>query len=135
MFVINSPSNPSGAVYSLDELKALGAVLRKHPHILIATDDMYEHILLSGQKFVNIANACPDLLLQTIVLNGVSKAYAMTGWRIGWTLAPENVSRLLWRTHANYYCDGEYSIPKHFKSQFDISSSRRSCTQWRSIMY
>ncbi|GKS68784.1 aspartate aminotransferase [Nitrosomonas sp. PY1] len=84
MFVINSPSNPSGAVYSLDELKALGAVLRKHPHILIATDDMYEHILLSDQKFVNIANACPDLLPQTIVLNGVSKAYAMTGWRIGY---------------------------------------------------
>ena len=84
MFVINSPSNPSGAVYTLDELKALGAVLRKHPHILIATDDMYEHILLSGQKFNNIVNACPELFPQAVVLNGVSKAYSMTGWRIGY---------------------------------------------------
>lgn len=88
MFVINSPSNPSGAVYTLDELKALGEVLRKHPQILIATDDMYEHILLSGQNFVNIANACPDLLPQTVVLNGVSKAYSMTGWRIGYCGGP-----------------------------------------------
>ncbi|SDY85043.1 pyridoxal phosphate-dependent aminotransferase [Nitrosomonas sp. Nm33] len=91
MFVINSPSNPSGSVYSLDELKALGEVLRKHPNILIATDDMYEHILLSDDKFVNILNACPDLRTRTIVLNGVSKAYAMTGWRIGYCGGPEQI--------------------------------------------
>lgn len=91
MFVINSPSNPSGAVYTLDELKALGEVLRKHPQILIATDDMYEHILLSGQQFVNIANACPDLLPRTVVLNGVSKAYSMTGWRIGYCGGPAHI--------------------------------------------
>ncbi len=91
MFVINSPSNPSGSVYTLDELKALGEVLRKHPQILIATDDMYEHILLSGQSFVNIANACPDLLPQTVVLNGVSKAYSMTGWRIGYCGGPAHI--------------------------------------------
>ncbi|PSJ18114.1 pyridoxal phosphate-dependent aminotransferase [Nitrosomonas supralitoralis] len=91
MFVINSPSNPSGAVYTLDELKALGEVLRKHPKILIATDDMYEHILLSGQRFMNIVNACPELLPQTIVLNGVSKAYSMTGWRIGYCGGPAHI--------------------------------------------
>jgi len=91
MFVINSPSNPSGAVYTVDELKALGEVLRKHPRILIATDDMYEHILLSDGKFVNILNACPDLYPRTIVLNGVSKAYAMTGWRIGYCGGPEAI--------------------------------------------
>ena len=91
MFVINSPSNPSGAVYTLDELKALGAVLRKHPHILIATDDMYEHILLSGQKFNNIVNACPELFPQAVVLNGVSKAYSMTGWRIGYCGGPAHI--------------------------------------------
>ncbi|UJP01633.1 MAG: pyridoxal phosphate-dependent aminotransferase [Nitrosomonas sp.] len=91
MFVINSPSNPSGAVYTLDELKALGEVLRKHPQILIATDDMYEHILLSGQKFINIVNACPDLFAQTVVLNGVSKAYSMTGWRIGYCGGPAHI--------------------------------------------
>lgn len=91
MFVINSPSNPSGAVYTLDELKALGAVLRKYPHILIATDDMYEHILLSGQKFNNIVNACPELFPQAVVLNGVSKAYSMTGWRIGYCGGPAHI--------------------------------------------
>ena len=91
MFVINSPSNPSGAVYTIDELKALGEVLRKHPQILIATDDMYEHILLSNQKFTNIVNACPDLFQQTVVLNGVSKAYSMTGWRIGYCGGPSHI--------------------------------------------
>ncbi len=91
MFVINSPSNPSGSVYSLEELQALGAVLRKYPEILIATDDMYEHILLSGDKFVNILNVCPDLKARTVVLNGVSKAYAMTGWRIGYCGGPATI--------------------------------------------
>ncbi len=91
MFVINSPSNPSGAVYTLDELKALGEVLKRHPQILIATDDMYEHILLSDNPFVNILNACPDLYPRTVVLNGVSKAYSMTGWRIGYCGGPAEV--------------------------------------------
>ncbi len=89
--VINSPSNPSGAVYSLEELKALGEVLRKHPQVLIATDDMYEHIALRDEKFVNILNACPDLYSRTMVLNGVSKSYAMTGWRIGYAAGPEHI--------------------------------------------
>ncbi len=91
MFVINSPSNPSGSVYSLEELKALGQVLLKYPNILIATDDMYEHILLTEGKFSNILNACPELYPRTIVLNGVSKAYAMTGWRIGYCGGPETI--------------------------------------------
>jgi aspartate aminotransferase len=91
MVVINSPSNPSGAVYTLEDLKVLGDVLRKHPNILIATDDMYEHIALADEKFVNILNACPDLYPRTMVLNGVSKAYAMTGWRIGYAAGPENL--------------------------------------------
>ncbi|MFA6120742.1 MAG: pyridoxal phosphate-dependent aminotransferase [Sideroxydans sp.] len=91
MIVINSPSNPSGAVYTLADLKALGEVLRKHPNILIATDDMYEHIALTDDKFVNILDACPDLYPRTMVLNGVSKAYAMTGWRIGYAAGPESI--------------------------------------------
>ena len=91
MVVINSPSNPSGAVYTLKDLKALGDVLRRHPNILIATDDMYEHIALTDEKFVNILNACPDLYARTMVLNGVSKAYAMTGWRIGYAAGPEHI--------------------------------------------
>ncbi len=91
MVILNSPSNPSGAVYTLDDLKALGEVLRKHPGILITTDDMYEHIALTDEKFCNILNACPDLYPRTMVLNGVSKAYAMTGWRIGYAAGPENI--------------------------------------------
>ena len=88
MVVINSPSNPSGAVYTQSELAALGEVLSRHPDILIATDDMYEHILLGDIPFCNILNACPDLYERTMVLNGVSKAYSMTGWRIGYAAGP-----------------------------------------------
>ncbi|CAL1241754.1 pyridoxal phosphate-dependent aminotransferase [Candidatus Methylocalor cossyra] len=88
LFVINSPSNPSGMAYDAAELEALGAVLRRHPGIFIATDDMYEHILWKAGSFVNILNVCPDLYDRTVVLNGVSKAYAMTGWRIGYAAGP-----------------------------------------------
>lgn len=91
LFVLNSPSNPSGAVYTKSELEALGAILRDHDEIMIASDDMYEHILLEGGPFANILNACPDLYDRTIVLNGVSKAYAMTGWRIGYAAGPQSI--------------------------------------------
>jgi aspartate aminotransferase len=91
MVVINSPSNPSGAVYNATDLLALGEVLRKHPQILISTDDMYEHIALTDEKFVNILNVCPDLYARTMVLNGVSKSYAMTGWRIGYAAGAEHI--------------------------------------------
>jgi aspartate aminotransferase len=87
LFVINSPSNPSGMAYTRAELEALGEVLRRHPDVIIATDDMYEHILWNG-GFVNILNANPDLYERTMVLNGVSKAYSMTGWRIGYAAGP-----------------------------------------------
>ncbi|MDP2029736.1 MAG: pyridoxal phosphate-dependent aminotransferase [Thiobacillus sp.] len=95
LFVINSPSNPTGAVYSGEELAALGAVLRKHPQVLIASDDMYEHIRMNDVPFVNILNVCPDLYDRTLVLNGVSKAYSMTGWRIGYAAGPEAILRAM----------------------------------------
>jgi aspartate aminotransferase len=88
LFVINSPSNPTGMAYTVDELKALGEVLRRHPEVIVATDDMYEHIVWEAGSFVNILNACPDLYERTMVLNGVSKAYSMTGWRIGYAAGP-----------------------------------------------
>ena len=88
LFVINSPSNPSGMAYTAPELKALATVLLRHPHVLIATDDMYEHILWQKSQFDNIVTVCPELLPRTIVLNGVSKAYSMTGWRIGYAAGP-----------------------------------------------
>ena len=89
LMVLNSPSNPSGMAYTLPELQALAQVLLKHPHILIATDDMYEHILWTPDPFCNILNACPELVDRTLVLNGVSKAYSMTGWRIGYAAGPQ----------------------------------------------
>lgn len=95
LFVINSPSNPTGMAYSKDELAALGEVLRQHPHVLIATDDMYEHILWDAGGFVNILNACPDLTDRTMVLNGVSKAYSMTGWRVGYAAGPANIIKAM----------------------------------------
>ena len=91
LLLLNSPCNPSGAVYGRAELEALGEVLRRHGDVLVATDDIYEHILWSGEPFCNIVNACPDLYERTVVINGVSKAYAMTGWRIGYAAGPAPV--------------------------------------------
>jgi len=91
LLVLNSPSNPTGMVYSKEELLALAEVLRKHPHVWVATDDMYEHIIWTKEPFVNIVTVAPDLYDRTLVLNGVSKAYAMTGWRIGYAAGPAKV--------------------------------------------
>ncbi len=96
LVVINSPSNPTGMAYTSDELAALGEVLREHPKVVIATDDMYEHIRWNTDvPFVNILNACPDLANRTMVLNGVSKAYSMTGWRIGYAGGPAEVIKAM----------------------------------------
>jgi aspartate aminotransferase len=95
IFIINSPSNPTGAVYSFAELQALGEVLLKYPHVLVATDDMYEHVNLTGDKFYNILNATPALKDRCIVLNGVSKAYSMTGWRIGYAAGPAYIIKAM----------------------------------------
>jgi aspartate aminotransferase len=95
LVVINSPSNPTGMAYSREELEALGEVLREFPRTLIATDDMYEHIRWSLEPFVNIVNACPELYPRTLVLNGVSKAYSMTGWRIGYAGGPAEIIKAM----------------------------------------
>lgn len=89
LVVLNSPSNPSGVAYTEAELKELAAVLLKFPNVLVATDDMYEHILWAEGGFHNILTVCPELYDRTIVMNGVSKAYSMTGWRIGYIAGPE----------------------------------------------
>ncbi len=90
MLILNSPSNPSGFIYKND-LKDIGEVLRKYPNLIIASDDIYEHIIFNNKKFTNILNVCPDLYDQTVVLNGVSKAYAMTGWRIGYAAGNKKI--------------------------------------------
>ena len=89
LVVLNSPSNPSGVAYTEAELKELATVLLKFPNVLVATDDMYEHILWAEGGFHNILTVCPELYDRTIVMNGVSKAYSMTGWRIGYIAGPE----------------------------------------------
>lgn len=95
MFMINSPSNPTGSVYKREELAALGEILKKHPQVLVATDDMYEHVNLTGTPFVNILNTTPELKDRTVVLNGVSKAYSMTGWRIGYAAGPAYIIKAM----------------------------------------
>jgi len=86
--ILNSPSNPTGAAYSADELKALAEVLRRHPHVWIMADDMYEHIVYDDFVFATIAEVAPDLYDRTLTVNGCSKAYSMTGWRIGFAGGP-----------------------------------------------
>ena len=89
LLVLNSPSNPTGIAYTRDELGALGGVLERHPQVSVISDDIYEHIMFRGQEFSNILNTTPSLAERTLVLNGVSKAYSMTGWRIGYAGGPE----------------------------------------------
>jgi aspartate aminotransferase len=91
LLLLNSPSNPSGMAYTAEELRKLADVLNKHPQVLIASDDMYEYILWSMDNFVNILNVAPELKDRTIVLNGVSKGHAMTGWRIGYAAGPQEI--------------------------------------------
>jgi len=91
MIILNSPSNPAGVYYKKEELALLGQTLIKHPNILIVTDDIYEHILWADNEFLNILNVCPQLYDRTIVVNGVSKAFSMTGWRIGYAAGPKEI--------------------------------------------
>jgi aspartate aminotransferase len=88
LLVLNTPSNPTGGCYTRADLVALGAVIKRHPQLLVCADDIYEHISWGDEPFCSIATACPDIADQTIVVNGISKVYAMTGWRIGYAAAP-----------------------------------------------
>ena len=98
--MLNSPSNPSGAVYSADELRELAAVLERHPHVWTISDDMYEHILYDGRSFATLAAVAPQLGNRILTLNGASKTYAMTGWRLGYAAGPVELIRAMWRLQA-----------------------------------
>jgi len=93
--ILNSPSNPSGAAYSRDEMKAITDVLLRHPHVWVLTDDMYEHLTYGAFAFVTPVQVEPNLYERTLTMNGVSKAYAMTGWRIGYAGAPEHLVKAM----------------------------------------
>jgi aspartate aminotransferase len=93
--ILNAPNNPSGAVYSRDELRRLAEVLLRHPQVWVMTDDMYEHILFDGREYATIAQVAPELKARTLTMNGVSKAYAMTGWRLGYGGAPAELIKAM----------------------------------------
>ena len=93
--ILNSPSNPTGSAYTADELAALAAVLRRHPQVHVMTDDMYEHLVYGGFTFTTFAQVAPDLYDRTLTVNGVSKAYAMTGWRIGYAGGPKELIKAM----------------------------------------
>ena len=113
--ILNQPCNPTGACYTREELEALGEVLLKHPHVWVLTDDMYEHLVYGGFRFHTIAQAVPALYERTLTMNGVSKAYAMTGWRIG-------------------YCGGPEALIKAMtKLQSQSASNASSISQWASV--
>ena len=101
MIILNNPSNPTGSVYSEDELKGLATVLARHPEIVILADDIYEHINFLPGRVHSIAE-CPEVFAQTVVINGVSKAYAMTGWRIGYLAAPIEVAKAVAKLQGQY---------------------------------
>ena len=107
--MLNLPSNPAGAVYSDDDLRALGAVLAQHPNVLILSDEIYEHILFDGRRFLSFAAANPGLKDRTLTVNGVSKAYAMTGWRIGYGAGPKPLIAAMTKVQSQI-CSGACSI-------------------------
>lgn len=93
--ILNTPSNPTGAVYSRENIRAIADVLMRHPHVMVLTDDMYEHIVYDGFQFSTIAEVEPELYARTLTMNGASKAYAMTGWRIGYAAGPEKLIKAM----------------------------------------
>jgi aspartate aminotransferase len=95
--MLNSPSNPSGAVYTAEELRALAAVLERHPSLWVISDDMYEHVLFDGRPFATLAAVAPRLASRTLTVNGVSKTFAMTGWRLGYACGPVELIRAMAR--------------------------------------
>jgi aspartate aminotransferase len=89
--ILNSPSNPTGAVYPRKTLEEIAEVVRRHPRLVVISDDIYEHLIYTGEAFANLLNVAPDLRDRTVVVNGLSKSFSMTGWRIGWALGPREV--------------------------------------------
>jgi len=95
LLFLNSPSNPTGSCYTHDELRALGGVLQRHPNVVVLADDIYEHIHWAADPFCSMATACPELIDQVVTINGVSKCYAMTGWRIGYAGGPATLIKAM----------------------------------------
>lgn len=135
-FIINSPSNPSGAAYTADELRALADVLKKHPHVWIISDEIYEHIVYDGFKSASIAAVAPELKNRTVTVNGLAKSFSMTGWRVGYAAGPAEVIKAANKiqsqstSHAVSFCQSAGVValnsPMDFlKERNDIFKQRR----------
>ncbi len=128
--ILNSPSNPTGAAYTRGELKALGAVLLRHPQIWILTDDMYEHLVYDGFDYATIAEVEPGLYDRTLTMNGVSKAYAMTGWRIGYAAGPEalikTMRKVISQTTSNPCSISQYAAIAALNGSHDFLPERNA---------
>jgi aspartate aminotransferase len=133
--ILNSPSNPSGAAYTRDALKALAEVLLRHPHVWVLTDDMYEHLLYDGMAFATVAEVEPALYDRTLTMNGVSKAYAMTGWRIGYAAGPEPLikamAKVVSQTTSNPCSISQYAAVEALNGPQDFIAERASAFQHR----
>jgi aspartate aminotransferase len=133
--ILNSPSNPSGAAYTRAELVALAEVLRKHPQVWILTDDMYEHLVFDGFEYTTIAQVAPDLYDRTLTVNGVSKAYAMTGWRIGYAGGPKPLIDLMRKvasqTTSNPTSISQYAAVEALNGTQDFLPPRNEAFQTR----
>jgi aspartate aminotransferase len=138
--IINSPSNPTGAMYSEKELHELGEILLKHPNILILSDDIYEHIVFDGNRFMNLAMLFPQMLDRIVVVNGVSKAYSMTGWRIGYGAGPayliENIETMQGQSTSNASSVSQAAaVAALSQSQDCIEEMRKAFEYRRELVY
>ena len=133
--ILNSPSNPSGAAYTSDELKALGEVLKRHPQVWILTDDMYEHLVFDNFDYTTIAQVVPELFDRTLTMNGVSKAYSMTGWRIGYCAGPEPLikamSKVISQTTSNACSIAQWAAVEALNGPQDFIPTRAQVFQKR----
>jgi aspartate aminotransferase len=133
--ILNSPSNPSGAAYTREALKGLAEVLLRHPHVWVLTDDMYEHLLYDGMEFATVAEVEPGLYERTLTMNGVSKAYAMTGWRIGYAAGPEPLikamAKVVSQTTSNPCSISQYAAVEALNGPQDFIAERAAAFQHR----
>jgi len=136
--ILNSPSNPTGAAYTKAELKGLADVLLRHPHVWILTDDMYEHLVYDGFEYWTIAQVESGLYDRTLTMNGVSKAYAMTGWRIGYAAGPEKLikamGKVISQTTSNPCSISQYAAVEALNGPQDFMAERRAVYQQRRDM-
>jgi len=136
--ILNSPSNPTGAAYTKAELRALADVLLRHPHVWILTDDMYEHLVYDDFEYWTIAQVEPALYDRTLTMNGVSKAYAMTGWRIGYAAGPEKLikamGKVISQTTSNPCSISQYAALEALNGPQDFMAERRAVYQQRRDM-